>query len=252
MPLPDRGRGPAGEPVRRRRHARPLRPRERLRGGDLRRPGRDRGAARRPAAAARERHRLPGGDDPPLPVAARLRARRRARARREIRAGEAFQIVLSQRAERPTSASALEIYRALRRVNPSPYLFLLELPGLALIGSSPETHVKCEGTARQPEPDRRHDAPRAGRRGAAARVGEGPRGAHDARRPRAQRPLARLPAGTVQRRAVPRAGAVLARDAPRLGGRGRAAGGRRRRSTSSARPSRRAPSRARRRCGRCS
>ncbi|MFL6037395.1 MAG: anthranilate synthase component I family protein [Gaiellaceae bacterium] len=62
-----------------------------------------------------------------------------------IRAGEAFQIVLSQRAERPTSASALDLYRALRRVNPSPYLFLLELDGMALIGSSPETLVKCEG-----------------------------------------------------------------------------------------------------------
>jgi anthranilate synthase component 1 len=62
-----------------------------------------------------------------------------------IRAGDAFQIVLSQRAERPTSASALELYRALRRVNPSPYLFLLELDDLALIGSSPETLVKCEG-----------------------------------------------------------------------------------------------------------
>jgi anthranilate synthase component 1 len=37
------------------------------------------------------------------------------------------------------------LYRALRRVNPSPYLFLLELDGLALIGSSPETLVKCEG-----------------------------------------------------------------------------------------------------------
>ena len=42
-------------------------------------------------------------------------------------------------------ASALELYRALRRVNPSPYLFLLELGELALIGSSPETLVKCEG-----------------------------------------------------------------------------------------------------------
>jgi anthranilate synthase component 1 len=61
-----------------------------------------------------------------------------------IRAGDAFQVVLSQRAERTTSASALELYRALRRVNPSPYLFLLELEGLALIGSSPETLVKCE------------------------------------------------------------------------------------------------------------
>src|ERR671937_465957 len=63
------------------------------------------------------------------------------RAKEHIRAGDAFQIVLSQRAERRTSASALDLYRALRRVNPSPYLFLLELDGLALIGSSPETLV---------------------------------------------------------------------------------------------------------------
>ena len=62
-----------------------------------------------------------------------------------IRAGDAFQVVLSQRAERPTSAHAFELYRTLRRVNPSPYLFLLELGGLALIGSSPETLVKAEG-----------------------------------------------------------------------------------------------------------
>jgi anthranilate synthase component 1 len=66
------------------------------------------------------------------------------RIREHIRAGDVFQAVLSQRAERPTSASALELYRALRRVNPSPYLFLLELGDLALIGSSPETLVKCE------------------------------------------------------------------------------------------------------------
>ncbi len=67
------------------------------------------------------------------------------RAQEHIRAGDAFQIVLSQRAERPTSASPLAVYRALRRVNPSPYLFLLELDGIALVGSSPETLVKCEG-----------------------------------------------------------------------------------------------------------
>ena len=66
-------------------------------------------------------------------------------AQAAIRAWEAFQIVLSQRAERPTSASALDLYRALRRVNPSPYLFLLELDELALIGSSPETLVKVTG-----------------------------------------------------------------------------------------------------------
>jgi anthranilate synthase component 1 len=67
------------------------------------------------------------------------------KAKDYIHAGDAFQIVLSQRAERATSASAVEIYRALRRVNPSPYLFLLELGELALIGSSPETLVKAEG-----------------------------------------------------------------------------------------------------------
>jgi anthranilate synthase component I len=61
-----------------------------------------------------------------------------------IRAGDAYQIVPSQRAERPTSASPLALYRALRRVNPSPYLFLLELDGLALVGSSPERLVACD------------------------------------------------------------------------------------------------------------
>ncbi len=70
---------------------------------------------------------------------------RRVRAAQElIRRGDAFQIVLSQRAERPTIASPLAVYRALRRINPSPYLFLLELGDLALVGSSPETHVKVE------------------------------------------------------------------------------------------------------------
>jgi anthranilate synthase component 1 len=80
--------------------------------------------------------RTPGRDD----YEASVRA-----AKEHIRAGDVFQVVVSQRAERPTSATALDLYRALRRVNPSPYLFLLELDGLALIGSSPETLVKCDG-----------------------------------------------------------------------------------------------------------
>ncbi len=67
------------------------------------------------------------------------------RAKDYIKAGDAFQIVVSQRAVRRTDATPLELYRALRRVNPSPYLFLLELGDLALVGSSPETHVKLEG-----------------------------------------------------------------------------------------------------------
>jgi anthranilate synthase component 1 len=67
------------------------------------------------------------------------------RCQRHIRDGDAYQIVPSQRAERPTPASPLALYRALRRVNPSPYLFLLELGELALVGSSPERLVACEG-----------------------------------------------------------------------------------------------------------
>ncbi len=67
------------------------------------------------------------------------------RAKAHIAAGDAYQVVLSQRALRPTSASPLDLYRALRRLNPSPYLFLLELDDLALVGSSPETLVKLEG-----------------------------------------------------------------------------------------------------------
>ncbi len=72
--------------------------------------------------------------------------RRVVRAKEHIAAGNAFQIVLSQRAVRRTDASAVALYRALRRINPSPYLFLLELGDVSLVGSSPETHVKLEGT----------------------------------------------------------------------------------------------------------
>ena len=68
-----------------------------------------------------------------------------AAAKEHIAAGDAYQIVLSQRAERPTVASASSLYRALRRINPSPYLFLLELGEVSLVGSSPETLVKLEG-----------------------------------------------------------------------------------------------------------
>ena len=69
-----------------------------------------------------------------------------ARCKEHIRAGDAFQIVLSQRAERRTGASPLAVYRTLRHINPSPYLFLLELDGVSLVGSSPETHVRLDGT----------------------------------------------------------------------------------------------------------
>src|SRR5256885_16096243 len=58
-----------------------------------------------------------------------------------IKAGEAFQIVPSQRFEIPTAADALDIYRVLRTSNPSPYMYLLRLDGFDIVGSSPESLV---------------------------------------------------------------------------------------------------------------
>lgn len=96
----------------------------------------------RPAEPAGERPRGEPGRLRRFPSRKRYEAIVR-RCQEHIRAGDAYQIVPSQRAERPTPASPLALYRALRRVNPSPYLFLLELDGLALVGSSPERLVAC-------------------------------------------------------------------------------------------------------------
>ncbi|SDE21772.1 anthranilate synthase component I [Auraticoccus monumenti] len=59
----------------------------------------------------------------------------------EIRAGEAFQVVVSQRFDVTTGADALDVYRVLRLSNPSPYLYLVRLDGFDVIGSSPEALV---------------------------------------------------------------------------------------------------------------
>jgi anthranilate synthase component I len=67
------------------------------------------------------------------------------RVKDEIRAGEAFQVVLSQRFELDTSASALDVYRILRVTNPSPYMYLLRFEGFDIVGSSPEALVKVSG-----------------------------------------------------------------------------------------------------------
>ncbi|MDJ1135283.1 anthranilate synthase component I [Streptomyces iconiensis] len=61
-----------------------------------------------------------------------------------IRAGEAFQVVPSQRFEAPCGASALDVYRVLRATNPSPYMYLLRFDGFDIVGSSPEALVKVE------------------------------------------------------------------------------------------------------------
>ena len=65
-------------------------------------------------------------------------------AKEYIRAGDAFQIVLSQRFATPYTGTPLDLYRALRLVNPSPYMFLLRCPGYQLVGSSPEVHVRVD------------------------------------------------------------------------------------------------------------
>ena len=67
------------------------------------------------------------------------------RAKQYIRAGDIIQAVLCQRLETRTRAEPFEIYRALRFINPSPYMFYLELESLRLIGSSPETMVRLTG-----------------------------------------------------------------------------------------------------------
>jgi anthranilate synthase component 1 len=65
-------------------------------------------------------------------------------AKKYITSGDIIQVVGSQRFSTPVKASPIDIYRAARSVNPSPYLFLLELNGFSLVGASPEIHVRCE------------------------------------------------------------------------------------------------------------
>lgn len=66
------------------------------------------------------------------------------RAKEYIAAGDVFQVVLAQRFEAPYRLPPFSLYRALRRVNPSPYLYFLDLGGFAVTGSSPEILVKVQ------------------------------------------------------------------------------------------------------------
>ncbi len=67
-----------------------------------------------------------------------------ARAKEYIRSGEVIQVVLSQRFERRVSCEPFDVYRVLRSLNPSPYMFFLRFGSLALVGASPEMLVRCE------------------------------------------------------------------------------------------------------------
>jgi anthranilate synthase component 1 len=77
------------------------------------------------------------------------------KAKEYIAAGDIFQVVPSQRLRRRTRAEPFSIYRALRRLNPSPYMFFLDLggdPGTHLIGSSPEVLVRLQGRTAEVRP----------------------------------------------------------------------------------------------------
>lgn len=75
-----------------------------------------------------------------------------ARAKDYIEAGDIFQVVLAQRFTCPFPLPPMALYRSLRRVNPSPFLYLLDLPGFAVVGSSPEILVRVRANdAGEPE-----------------------------------------------------------------------------------------------------
>ena len=99
----------------------------------------------RPLPTERQR----GGKPAPLRLTANMTpARFKAAVRKAksyIRAGDAFQIVISLRFSARTSADPFEIYRALRVVNPSPYLYYLRFDDVSVVGSSPEMLVKVQG-----------------------------------------------------------------------------------------------------------
>ena len=81
-----------------------------------------------------------GGLEPTLPV--ERYGEMVATAKEYIAAGDIFQVVLAQRFTRTFTLPPFDLYRALRRINPSPFLYFLDLPGFALIGSSPEILVR--------------------------------------------------------------------------------------------------------------
>ena len=100
---------------------------------------------------------VPAGDLEPEPVHSNFHPdefkRVVERTKDYIRAGDAFQVVLSQRFESDFSGDPLDFYRCLRFINPSPYMFCLKFcADFALVGSSPEMHVRLVGDAAEIRP----------------------------------------------------------------------------------------------------
>src|ERR1700757_607464 len=100
--------------------------------------------------AAEERKRKAEAQDPaPLEIESNFKKPAYLaavkKAKEYIRAGDVFQVVISQRFSAKTEAEPFQIYRELRALNPSPYLFFLQLNDVAVVGSSPEMLVKVQG-----------------------------------------------------------------------------------------------------------
>ncbi len=74
------------------------------------------------------------------------------KAKEHIAAGDIYQVVLSQRFEADVSAEPFTVYRALRHVNPSPYMYFIRMGGVSVVGSSPEMLVRVEGTRVETHP----------------------------------------------------------------------------------------------------
>lgn len=74
------------------------------------------------------------------------------KAKEHIRAGDIFQVVLSQKFRGKTSAKPIDIYRALRILNPSPYMFFIDFNGFQIVGSSPEMLVKVKSGVAETKP----------------------------------------------------------------------------------------------------
>jgi anthranilate synthase component I len=87
-------------------------------------------------------------EEPELPVESNLPRQQFInnvlKTKEYITAGDVIQVVGSQRFSTPLQAAPIDVYRAARTINPSPYMFLLELEGFSLVGASPEIHVRCE------------------------------------------------------------------------------------------------------------
>ena len=89
-------------------------------------------------------------------VATRPRSRS---AKEHILAGDIFQVVLAQRFDLDLDAEPFDVYRVLRQVNPSPYMYFVRHPEVTLVGSSPEPMVQLLDGRVISRPDRRHPLP---------------------------------------------------------------------------------------------